>query len=415
MPYPRFIRRLFANDGAGPKLLGSIIPFGTAAPKAAGTAAVGTSDAAARADHVHPAQTTISGNAASATKWATKRTVDGVQMDGSANITHYGSCSTAAATVEKAVALTGFVLATGARVTVRFTVTNTAASPMLNVNSTGAKAIKYRNAAITAGALAANRVYEFVYDGADWELVGDLDTNTTYAAFTKATASAAGKAGLVPAPAAGKQNALLRGDGTWADIDSIFPADEQETLRKLSIGAPKLHRSTTLPPNHAWPDGSLVLFADWPELKEVYDAGGFAGMLMAYNANATTQAANLGKFRPNAANPTGLYLPLHGGQFFRAWVLGVDETAGAWNAPGVPNITGKIGARSPGTTLVGAFFLSPNTEGMPCGTFVGSDSNRGINAPTLDASRSSTIYGASSTVMPPSVNIPVIIYLGRPR
>ena len=100
---------------------------------------------------------------------------------------------------------------------------------------------------------------------------------------------------------------------------------------------------------------------------------------------------------------------------FRAWVLGVDETAGAWNAPGVPNITGKIGARSPGTTLVGAFFLSPNTEGMPCGTFVGSDSNRGINAPTLDASRSSTIYGASSTVMPPSVNIPVIIYLGRPR
>ena len=33
--------------------------------------------------------------------------------------------------------------------------------------------------------------------------------------MTGATASAAGKAGLAPAPGAGKQNAYLRGDGTW--------------------------------------------------------------------------------------------------------------------------------------------------------------------------------------------------------
>ena len=33
--------------------------------------------------------------------------------------------------------------------------------------------------------------------------------------MTAATASAAGKAGLVPAPAAGKQTSFLRGDGTW--------------------------------------------------------------------------------------------------------------------------------------------------------------------------------------------------------
>lgn len=42
------------------------------------------------------------------------------------------------------------------------------------------------------------------------------DTNTTYANMTAATASAAGKAGLVPAPAAGEQTSFLRGDGTWA-------------------------------------------------------------------------------------------------------------------------------------------------------------------------------------------------------
>ena len=41
------------------------------------------------------------------------------------------------------------------------------------------------------------------------------DTNTTYSAMKGASASAAGAAGLVPAPAAGKQTSFLRGDGTW--------------------------------------------------------------------------------------------------------------------------------------------------------------------------------------------------------
>ncbi|MBO5604919.1 MAG: hypothetical protein J5915_06000 [Acidaminococcaceae bacterium] len=41
------------------------------------------------------------------------------------------------------------------------------------------------------------------------------DNNTTYSNMTAATADAAGKAGLVPAPAAGNQGKFLRGDGTW--------------------------------------------------------------------------------------------------------------------------------------------------------------------------------------------------------
>jgi len=128
---------------------------------------------------------------------------------------YYGTCSTAADTVAKTVALSGFTLATGAMVAVRFTVTNTAANTTLNVNGTGAKAIRYRNAAIGSWCLAANRTYTFVYDGTYWQLVGDVDTNTTYTNMTAATASAAGKAGLVPAPAAGNQAYVLRGDGKW--------------------------------------------------------------------------------------------------------------------------------------------------------------------------------------------------------
>lgn len=41
---------------------------------------------------------------------------------------------------------------------------------------------------------------------------------------TGATASAAGKAGLVPAPATGAQNKYLRGDGTWQAVDATPPA-----------------------------------------------------------------------------------------------------------------------------------------------------------------------------------------------
>ena len=40
--------------------------------------------------------------------------------------------------------------------------------------------------------------------------------DTTYSDMTGATTSAAGVHGLVPTPAAGKQNSFLRGDGTWA-------------------------------------------------------------------------------------------------------------------------------------------------------------------------------------------------------
>ena len=111
-------------------------------------------------------------------KLTTARAIDGVNFDGSAAITHFGTCSTEAATAEKVVSLAGFVLATGARITVKFTVTNTVASPTLNVNSTGAKPIYYRGSAISAGLLAANRTYEFVYDGTSYNLVGDVNTDT---------------------------------------------------------------------------------------------------------------------------------------------------------------------------------------------------------------------------------------------
>lgn len=56
-------------------------------PSAPGTATQGSATTAARADHVHQIQTSVSGNAGSATVLATARNINGVAFDGSAAIT----------------------------------------------------------------------------------------------------------------------------------------------------------------------------------------------------------------------------------------------------------------------------------------------------------------------------------------
>ena len=57
------------------------------------------------------------------------------------------------------------------------------------------------------------------------------DTNTTYSNMTGATSSDAGKAGLVPAPAAGAATRYLRSDGTWQ-----VPPDTNTTYTLSSFG-----------------------------------------------------------------------------------------------------------------------------------------------------------------------------------
>lgn len=114
---------------------------------------------------------------ASASTLTTARRIDGVTFRGDANIWHHANCSTSASSSVKTVSLANFNLVTNAWLTVKFTVTNTAlpSTLKLNVNGTGAKPIKYRNAALPyAGLLQAGRIYQFVYDGEDYELVGDV-------------------------------------------------------------------------------------------------------------------------------------------------------------------------------------------------------------------------------------------------
>lgn len=118
---------------------------------------------------------------------------------------NYATCATAAGTAAKAVSISGFTLTTGIHVFVKFTVTNTAAvaSLTLNVSGTGAKSMKYRGGNLPAvGTLSASRVYEFIYDGTNWELVGDLDTNTQTVTGVKGNAESSYRTGNVNITAA---------------------------------------------------------------------------------------------------------------------------------------------------------------------------------------------------------------------
>ena len=104
---------------------------------------------------------------------------------------HYGTCGTAAATAAKVASVTGTVsLVAGMCILVKFTYANTASSPTLNVNGTGAVAIKRYGttdaSTSAAGSWNANSIVQLVYDGTYWILTGWL--NTTYSAAT-ATAS----------------------------------------------------------------------------------------------------------------------------------------------------------------------------------------------------------------------------------
>ena len=98
----------------------------------------------------------------------------------------YATCSTSASTAAKTVSLTDFEYFQGASIIVKFTYANTASSPTLNVNSKGAKSIRYNGSALpntqywNAGALV-----EFVYDGSYFNIIGSVKDNS--AAYTEGT------------------------------------------------------------------------------------------------------------------------------------------------------------------------------------------------------------------------------------
>lgn len=187
-------------------------------------------------------QTTITGNAGTATKLATARTINGVSFDGSANITvadstkvptsttvngHAltsnvsvtasdvglgnvdnvkqqpaiitGTCATAAATAAKTLTLDSpwdaYTPVAGDFLLIAYTLGQSASSATLNVNALGAKSVYLQGAAANniGHKTAANGELLYYFDGTNYNLVGSqqqVDSNTTYTSMSIAEGEA---------------------------------------------------------------------------------------------------------------------------------------------------------------------------------------------------------------------------------
>ena len=115
-----------------------------------------------------------------------KITVDGTQTTIYGKDTpFYGVCSEAAETVAKTVTCSNFnSLETGITIHVKFTNSNSATNPTLNVNGTGAKSI-YRYGTTVPSTSAswswyAGAVVSFTYDGSAWIMNDMIGNDNTY-------------------------------------------------------------------------------------------------------------------------------------------------------------------------------------------------------------------------------------------
>ncbi len=115
-----------------------------------------------------------------------------------------------------------------------------------------------------------------------------------------------------------------------------------EAFRKSMIGALFPFARATLPGYYAKPDGSLILFEDYPEFAEAYEDGAFDGMLLEATATDEEKQTWAGKWVKNSQG-TGLYAPRLQGLFLRN--AGEQDSLGAYQQDAVQAGIKNIGTR----------------------------------------------------------------------
>ena len=134
----------------------------------------------------------------------------------------YGTCSTAEATAAKVVTLSGYAIATGGIVAVKFTY-GLCASATMNINSNGAKNIFINGAAVTsttAKMVKGGDIAYFIYDGTQYQFLGtDRMEKDAVTGF-----SDTGTAGT------NAKVTYTKGDGTTGDLMVAITDAEIEAL-----------------------------------------------------------------------------------------------------------------------------------------------------------------------------------------
>lgn len=114
--------------------------------------------------------------------------------------------------------------------------------------------------------------------------------NTTYSNMRGATSSAAGSAGLVPAPAAGKQASFLRGDGTWViPTNTTYAKANTTTLGLVMIGYAENGKNY---PVELDSSGKMYVNVPWTDTNTTYGVVGANGSTgLVKNGSTVTSAS----------------------------------------------------------------------------------------------------------------------------
>lgn len=164
--------------------------------------------------------------------------------------------------------------------------------PWTDNNTTYAQATSDNLGLVKIGYSANGKNYPVALDGSGKMYVNVpwTDTNTTYSNMGAATSSTAGKAGLVPAPAAGKQASFLRGDGTWVvPTNTTYAKANTSTLGLVMIGYAENDKNY---PVELDGSGKMYVNVPWTDTNTTYGVVGANGSTgLVKNGSTVTSAS----------------------------------------------------------------------------------------------------------------------------
>lgn len=164
--------------------------------------------------------------------------------------------------------------------------------PWTDNNTTYAQATSDKLGLVKIGYSATGKNYPVVLDGSGKMYVNVpwTDTNTTYSNMGAATSSAAGKAGLVPAPSAGAQGKYLRGDGTWqTPPNTTYAKANTSTLGLVMIGYAENGKNY---PVELDSSGKMYVNVPWTDTNTTYGVVGANGSTgLVKNGSTVTSAS----------------------------------------------------------------------------------------------------------------------------
>lgn len=164
--------------------------------------------------------------------------------------------------------------------------------PWTDNNTTYSQATSDNLGLVKIGYSANGKNYPVALDGNGKMYVNVpwTDTNTTYSNMGAATSSAAGKAGLVPAPAAGAQGKYLRGDGTWVvPTNTTYAKANTSTLGLVMIGYAENGKNY---PVELDSSGKMYVNVPWTDTNTTYGVVGANGSTgLVKNGSTVTSAS----------------------------------------------------------------------------------------------------------------------------